>query len=57
MKLNNPFFLTYWLQLLFLMQFEIFYFQRMAEIERIAYESVNVTTPFKLVTFSNRVEK
>ena len=24
----------------------------MAEIERIAYESVNVTTPFKLMTFS-----
>ena len=27
-------------------------FQRMAEIERIAYESVNVITPFKLMTFS-----
>ena len=31
--------------------------QRMAEMERIANESVNVITPVKLMAFSNRVEK
>ena len=31
--------------------------QRMAEMERIANESVNIITPVKLMVFSNRVEK
>ena len=29
----------------------------MAEMEKIAYESVNAITPFNFMTFSNRVEK